>query len=202
MDEIKLKKNAQSFAVDVLTREKDCYFGESEEKIVSEAYIKGYKDAIDDPVATIKGNIGYLNPNTQFGYRIGLNENIEYKNEKGFTKEELIELGINYDNMNYPFGEMNVIVQWFGRSKVNEDGTESDYAYPDIYMPRKNRVWSVTDNDINLSNEDDRKDFIKHLRDSAERLKIWSLLLSRQASELEETGYTDTVCYYPEERQF
>ena len=202
MDEIKLKKNAQSFAVDVLTREKDCYFGESEEKIVSEAYIKGYKDAIDNPVATIKGNIGYLNPNTQFGYRIGLNENIEYKNEKGFTKEELIELGINYDNMNYPFGEMNVIVQWFGRSKVNEDGTESDYAYPDIYMPRKNRVWSVTDNDINLSNEDDRKDFIKHLRDSAERLKIWSLLLSRQASELEETGYTDTVCYYPEERQF
>ena len=47
-----------------------------------------------------------------------------------------------------------------------------------------------------------RKEFIKHLRDSAERLKIWSLLLSRQANELEETGYTDTVCYYPEERQF
>jgi hypothetical protein len=127
---------------------------------------------------------------------------MEYKNEKGFTKEELIELGINYDNMNYPYGEMNVIVQWFGRSKVNEDGTESDYVYPDIYMPRKNRVWSVTDKDINLSDEDDRKDFIKHLRDSAERLKIWSLLLSRQANELEETGYTDTVCYYPEERQF
>jgi hypothetical protein len=129
-------------------------------------------------------------------------QNMEYKNEKGFTKEELIELGINYDNMNYPFGEMNVIVQWFGRPKVNEDGTESDYAYPDIYMPRKNRVWSVTDKDINLSDEDDRKDFIKHLRDSAERLKIWSHLLSRQANELEETGYTDTVCYYPEERQF
>ena len=127
---------------------------------------------------------------------------MEYKNEKGFTKEELIELGINYDNMNYPFGEMNVIVQWFGRSKVNEDGTESDYAYPDIYQPRKNRVWSVTDKDINLSDENDRKEFIKHLRDSSERLKIWSLLLSRQANELEETGYTDTVCYYPEERQF
>ena len=129
-------------------------------------------------------------------------KNMEYKNEKGFTKEELIELGINYDNMNYPFGEMNVIVQWFGRSKVNEDGTESDYAYPDIYQPRKNRVWSVTDKDINLSDENDRKEFIKHLRDSSERLKIWSLLLSRQANELEETGYTDTVCYYPEERQF
>ena len=124
---------------------------------------------------------------------------MEYKNKKGFTKEELIELGINYDNMNYPFGEMNVIVQWFGRPKANEDGDESDYAYPDIYMPRKNMIWSVEDKDINLSDEDDRKKFIKHLRDSAERLKIWSLLLSRQADELEETGYTDTICYYPEE---
>ena len=124
---------------------------------------------------------------------------MEYKNKKGFTKEELIELGINYDNMNYPFGEMNVIVQWFGRPKANEDGDESDYAYPDIYMPRKNMVWSVEDKDINLSDEDDRKEFIKHLRDSAERLKIWSLLLSRQADELEETGYTGTICYYPEE---
>ena len=123
---------------------------------------------------------------------------MEYKNKKGFTKEELIELGINYDNMNYPFGEMNVIVQWFGRPKANEDGDESDYAYPDIYMPRKNMAWSVEDKDINLSDEDDRKEFIKHLRDSAERLKIWSLLLSRQADELEETGYTDTICYYPE----
>ena len=126
-------------------------------------------------------------------------QNMECKSKKGFTKEELIELGINYDNMNYPFGEMNVIVQWFGRPKANEDGDESDYAYPDIYMPRKNMVWSVEDKDINLSDEDDRKEFIKHLRDSAERLKIWSLLLSRQADELEETGYTDTICYYTEE---
>ena len=128
---------------------------------------------------------------------------MEYKNKKGFTKEELIELGINFDNMNYPCGEMNVIVQWFGSPKEDDENEEDGrYATPDIYMPRKNMVWSVTDNDIDLSNEDDRKEFIAHLRDSAERLKIWSLLLSRQANELEETGYTDTICYYPEERKF
>jgi hypothetical protein len=128
---------------------------------------------------------------------------MEYKNKKGFTKEELIELGINYDNMNYPYGEMNVIVQWFGSSKEDAENEEDGrYAHPDIYMPRKNNIWQCNDDDINLSDEDDRKEFIKHLRDSAERLKIWSLLLSRQANELEETGYTDTVCYYPEERQF
>ena len=150
-----------------------------------------------------KHSIGYLNSDVKFGPYIGLNhkkENTTYKNKKGFTKEELIELGINYDNMNYPCGEMNVIVQWFGSSKEDvENEGYSRRATPDIYMPRKNRTW---EGDIDLSNEDDRKDFIKHLRDSAERLKIWSLLLSRQANELEETGYTDTVCYYPEERQF
>lgn len=128
---------------------------------------------------------------------------MEYKNKKGFTKEELIELGINYDNMNYPCGEMNVIVQWFGSPKEDAENEEDGrYAHPDIYMPRKNDIWQCNDNDIDLSNEDDRKEFITHLRDSVERLKIWALLLSRQADELEETGYTDTICYYPEERQF
>lgn len=121
--------------------------------------------------------------------------------KKGYTKEKLIELGINYDNMNYPYGEMNVIVQWFGSPKEDDENEdEGRFAHPDIYMPRKNSVWSVSDDEIDLSNEDDRENFIVHLRDSAERLKIWALLLSRQADELEKTGYTDTICYYPEER--
>jgi ribosome biogenesis GTPase A len=55
-------------------------------------------------------------------------------------------------------------------------------------------------NKIDLSDDEQRADFIAHLKDSAERLKVMSLLLSRQAKELEETGYTSTVCYYPEER--
>lgn len=123
----------------------------------------------------------------------------KYKNKDGFTKNELIELGIDYNKMNYPFGEMNIIVQWFGRPRDNDD-VEENFAYPDIYQPRKNMIWSVTDNEIDLSDEEQRKDFIAHLRDSSERLKVLSYLLSRQAQELEETGYTETVCYYPEEK--
>lgn len=122
----------------------------------------------------------------------------KYKNKNGFTKNELIELGIDYNKMNYPYGEMNIIVQWLGRPRDNDD-VEENFAYPDIYQPRKNMIWSVTDNQIDLSDEEQRKDFIAHLRDSSERLKVLSYLLSRQAQELEETGYTETVCYFPEE---
>lgn len=126
----------------------------------------------------------------------------KYKNKNGFTKEELIELGIDYNKMNYPFGGLNIIVQWFGLSQEDCDNDENNFAYPDIYQPRKNRVWSVADNEFDLSDEEQRKDFIAHLRDSSERLKVLSHLLSRQAQELEEKGYTDTICYFPEERQY
>ena len=43
------------------------------------------------------------------------------------TKEELIEIGVNPDNMTYPMGEMNVIVQCFGYKGgrfINEDGED------------------------------------------------------------------------------
>lgn len=43
----KLKKPAQDFAVDILTKEKDCYFDELDVEIVAEAYMAGYKDAIN-----------------------------------------------------------------------------------------------------------------------------------------------------------
>lgn len=42
----KLKKAAQDFAVDILTKEKDCYFDDLDVEIVAEAYMAGYKDAI------------------------------------------------------------------------------------------------------------------------------------------------------------
>ena len=42
----KLKKTAQNFAVDILTKEKDCYFVDLDVEIVAEAYMAGYKDAI------------------------------------------------------------------------------------------------------------------------------------------------------------
>jgi hypothetical protein len=122
-----------------------------------------------------------------------------YQKEDGFTKEELIKLGVDYDKMNYPFGELNIIVQWFGRSKCNAEGKEDTYAYPSYYQPRREKIWTVSNDEIDLSNKEQREDFIKQLKDSSERLKVLSLLLARQAQELEETGFTSTMCYYPEE---
>lgn len=43
----KLTKPAQDFAVDILTKEKGCYFDDLDVEIVAEAYIAGYKDAIN-----------------------------------------------------------------------------------------------------------------------------------------------------------
>ena len=43
----KLKEAAQDFAVDILTKERECYFDDSDVEIVAEAYITGYKDAIN-----------------------------------------------------------------------------------------------------------------------------------------------------------
>jgi hypothetical protein len=42
-----LEKAAREYAVDILTKEKDCYFDELDVKIVVEAYIAGYKAAIN-----------------------------------------------------------------------------------------------------------------------------------------------------------
>lgn len=122
------------------------------------------------------------------------------------TKEELIAIGVNPDVMVYPNGEMNVIVQCFGY----EDGLQEDYStgekypvkelYPDIYQPRRNEVYSCgcSGNGIPIEDEHDRTDYIAHLRDSAERLKIMAYYLSKQADEIEEFGYPKTTCYYPE----
>ena len=58
------------------------------------------------------------------------------------TKEELLALGINVDDLNYPNGEMNVIVQCFGQSTDENERKEEPLARPDIYQPRRNEVWS------------------------------------------------------------
>ena len=42
-----IKKAAQDFAVDILTKERECYFDDSDVEIVAEAYMAGYKDAIN-----------------------------------------------------------------------------------------------------------------------------------------------------------
>ena len=119
------------------------------------------------------------------------------------TKAELEARGVNFDNMTYPNGELNIIVQSFACDKESlEEGQELE-VYPDIYQPRRNYLWSMGDDGyaIDLENEDSRKDYIAHLRDSAERLKIMSIYLSKQADELEEFGESYTHCYYAEEHK-
>jgi len=117
------------------------------------------------------------------------------------TKAELIERGVNFDNMNYPFGEMNIIVQQFATLKEELGDGDVLTANPDIYQPRKNRVWSCScsGDGVDISTENERKDYASHLRDSAERLKIMSIILTKQAEELEEFGEIRTTLYYPEE---
>ena len=116
------------------------------------------------------------------------------------TKEELFVLGINVDDLNYPNGEMNIIVQCFGQPEDENDRNEEPVARPDIYQPRRNEVWSCgcQDDYISLETEEDRKDYVKHLKDSVGRLRIMALLLEKQAHELETQGYFTTTCYYPD----
>lgn len=114
------------------------------------------------------------------------------------TKDELIGIGVNPDNLKYPCGEMNVIVQSFGYEK--EEAKELKQLSPDIYQPRKNRVWSCghKGDDVAFETDEEKADWVSHLRDSAERLKIMSYYLTKQADEIEEFGYPKTTCYYPE----
>ena len=46
----KLKKAAQDFAVDILTKERECYFDDLDIEIVAKAYMAGYKDAINKKI--------------------------------------------------------------------------------------------------------------------------------------------------------
>ena len=104
--------------------------------------------------------------------------------------------------MNYPFGEMNIIVQQFATLKKDLEDDDILTAKPDIYHPRKNSIWSCgcqEDSGFDISTENEREDYASHLRDSAERLKIMSIILSQQAKELEEFGEIRTTLYYPEE---
>lgn len=119
--------------------------------------------------------------------------------------EELQELGIKLENLTYENGEMNIIVQQFPSVEYDENDNDEEsptinVAFPDIYQPRKNRVYSYSETGdiIDLDDPDSRKEHIKHMRDSVERLKIMSILLNKQADELEQTGKITTTMYYPE----
>ena len=114
------------------------------------------------------------------------------------SKEQLIkeyaEIGVDYNKFT-KFGEMNVIVQSFAINK-KDDVKEMEYLN---FMPRRGYASEQT---VDLNNEDDRKQFIAQLRDSAERMKVWAYLLAKKADEIEEGVYDVTSVYYPELEEY
>ena len=121
--------------------------------------------------------------------------------EDVLTAEQLIEIGVNPDNLKHPNGEMNIIVQLFGSEDgLDEDGNKFIQVNPDVYHPRKNSVWSCGCQGSGpfIDTEEGKRKFVVHLRDSAERLKIMAYKLFKQADEIEEFGYPKTTLYYPE----
>ena len=114
------------------------------------------------------------------------------------SKEQLIkeyaEIGVDYNKFT-KFGEMNVIVQSFAIDK-EDDETKMGYLN---FMPRRGYASEQT---VDLNNEDDRKQFIAQLRDSAERMKVWAYLLAKKADEIEKGVYNGTSVYYPELEEY
>ena len=108
--------------------------------------------------------------------------------------KEYAEIGVDYNKFT-KFGEMNVIVQSFAIEdhEADEDGgNEMSYLN---FMPRKGYA---AEESVNLDDEDERKQFVAQLRDSAERMKVWSYLLAKKADEIEMGVYDGTSVYYPE----
>ena len=114
------------------------------------------------------------------------------------SKEQLIkeyaEIGVDYNKFT-KFGEMNVIIQTFAIDK-KDDVAEMGYLN---FMPRRGYASEQT---VDLNNEDDRKQFIAQLRDSAERMKVWAYLLAKKADEIEKGVYDGTSVYYTEFKEY
>lgn len=89
------------------------------------------------------------------------------------TKEELVKIGVNVDNLTYPNGEMNVIVQCFGFSEEDIENNERTELSPDIYHPRKNSVWSCSYNGDNIpfANKEEKEDVLNHILNAVDNLK-------------------------------
>ena len=109
-------------------------------------------------------------------------------------KVELEAKGVNFENLKYPFGDANIITQFWAAKQV-ETEDYSTRIRMDVYMPRKNRIWECEDFD--MANAEDREEIVMWLRDSVERHKIFAILLNQIADEIDHTGECSTDCYYP-----
>ena len=111
--------------------------------------------------------------------------------------KEYAEIGVDCNKFT-EFGEINVIVQSFAHEEDDEDDDETTMKYL-IFMP-----WdgSVAEQIVNLDDEDERKEFVAQLRDSSERMKVWSYLLAKKGDEIEKGEYDGTSVYFPELEEF
>ena len=114
--------------------------------------------------------------------------------------KEYAEIGVDYNKFT-KFGEMNVIVQSFAYEEDDEEddedeGTRMTYLN---FMPRKGYAAEQT---VYLDDADERKGFVAQLRDSAERMKVWSYLLAKKADEIEKGVFDGKSVYYPELEEY
>ena len=113
--------------------------------------------------------------------------------------KEYAEIGVDYNKFT-KFGEMNVIVQSFALEDCDvadeDDGNEMEYLN---FMPRRG---SVAEQVVDLNDEERRKQFVAQLRDSAERMKVWSYLLAKKADEIENGVCDGTSVYFPELEEY
>ena len=109
--------------------------------------------------------------------------------------KEYAEIGVDYNKF-VEFGEMNVIVQSFAYEEDDEEDEDEGITMGYLnFMPRKGYAAEQT---VYLDDADERKEFVAQLRDSAERMKVWSYLLAKKADEIENGVYDGTSVYYPQ----
>ena len=114
--------------------------------------------------------------------------------------KEYAEIGVDYNKFT-KYGEMNVIVQSFAYEEDDEEDDEDEgitMRYLN-FMPRKGYAAEQT---VDLDDADERNQFVAQLRDSAERMKVWSYLLAKKADEIEKGVFDGTSVYYPELEEY
>ena len=114
--------------------------------------------------------------------------------------KEYAEIGVDYNKFT-KYGEMNVIVQSFAYEEDDEEDDDDEgntMGYLN-FMPRKGYAAEQT---VDLDDADERNQFVAQLRDSAERMKVWSYLLAKKADEIEKGVFDGTSVYYPELEEY
>ena len=113
--------------------------------------------------------------------------------------KEYAEIGVDYNKFT-KFGEMNVIVQSFAQEEDDEEDEDEGITMGYLnFMPRKGYAAEQT---VYLDDADERKEFVAQLRDSAERMKVWSYLLAKKADEIENGVCDGTSVYFPELEEY